>query len=175
MWKQLIWQKGLPPAVCSHHVMLSASSVTQVWKHQNSLCNLPLSVQYKDLACSLPSLLHTNSICSPKKETPSPKWPLGLMWTDTGGHNLLLFTLHIGIEAELAWNVFWCGSLPAWRKLLPQPSAWSECLFSCSSRLKTNYICRWRLSPEKPAEKVQKDFVVTWVKITTAEPSSSPL
>ena len=137
LWKRLIQQKDLPPAVYSYWIMLSTSSVTRVWKHQNPLCNLPLSAQYKDLACSLHLLPHVDSTWSPKKDTPSPRWALGLTWTNTGRHNLVPFGLHFGTEAELALNMFSCESLLAWRKLLPQPSAWPDLVSSCHSRYKT--------------------------------------
>ena len=96
LWKQWIQLKDLPAAVYTHWIMLSTSSVTQLWKRQNALGNLPLSVHY----------------C------------LGWCGPTLGGTVCFSLGCPFGIQAEFAWNMFWCGSLPAWSKLLPQPSAW---------------------------------------------------
>lgn len=163
----------MPPAVYSHWIVWSASSVTQVWKHQNSLSNLTLSVQCKDLAFSLHSLLHIDPTSSPKKET-SPRWPFGLMWTNTGGaQSASLQVAHWDwswtcLEYVLMWEC------PSMENVVTSAPLLGHTLCPPIMQFKS-YICRWRLSPGTPAEKVKKDVIVRWVNITAVQPSSSPL
>lgn len=126
------------------------------------------------MACSLHSLLYIDSTCSSEKETTSPRWLFGLMWTNAGGTMYVSLGCTLGLKLNLprtssnvgvSWHGASCYLNPLLGKTLCPP---------VTQGMKTCYICRWKLSSGTSAGKVKKDFFVTRVNITTAQPPSPP-